>query len=245
VLTHVYRYGPSRQRILKGFVVSGEQPLAIASRVVKQWPAASTFNLVTDSRFPNSIWIDTGFVWLHTTQARSTLFRGLAEASRTLAESVSKAGGKLLPNAVRTSASEPWTKYLCSDRHFIETIDDSEKEVYCNFLRQQLPVLIALTARAGVSAQGVEPVASRHLADSSHHLAARYLASVSPQHLARVVQCLRRDQGVGRIELLDVCPVANDDESGVEIRFTDGQMLLTSVRAQALLYQALLINARG
>jgi len=49
---------------------------------------------------------------------------------------------------------------------------------------------------------------------------------------------------VGRIELLDVCPLAGDNQSGVEIRFTDGQMLLSSVRAQALLYQALLIKAR-
>src|SRR5678815_4312287 len=115
---------------------------------------------------------------------RSTLFTQLAEATRTLAAAVGRAGGRLQPNGVRTSASEPWTGYLCSDRHFVETIDDSEKEVYCNLLRVHLPVLIALTARAGVSVRGVEPLASRYLADSSHHLAARYLASVSPQHLA-------------------------------------------------------------
>lgn len=243
MLTHVYRYGPSRHRILKGFVISGAQPERVVSQVLKQW-SASSFNLVTDSRFPTSVWIDTGFVWLHTTEARSSLFTQLAEVSRTLSAGVGRAGGRLLPNGVRISPSEPWTGYLCSDRHFLETIDDSEKEVYCNLLRVHLPVLIALTARAGVSLRGVEPVASRLLADSSHHLAARYLASVSPQHLQRVVQCLRRDQGVGRIELLDVCPFVSGDESGVEIRFTDGQLLLTSVRAQALLYQALLIRAR-
>ena len=246
MLTRVYRYGPSRQRILKGFVVAGQQPERIASEVLKHWSVSSlsAFKLSADSRFPTNIWVDTGLVWLHTPQARSNHFNQLAEALRTLAQSVSRAGGKLLPNAVRLSTSEPWEAHLCSDRHLLETLDDSEKEVYCNLLRTHLPVLIALTGRAGVSPRGVEPVASRHLADSSHHLAARYLASVSPQHLQRVVQCLRRDQGVGRIELLDVCPLADDNQSGVEIRFTDGQMLLSSVRAQALLYQALLIKAR-
>ncbi|MBC8029041.1 MAG: hypothetical protein H7Z16_02935 [Pyrinomonadaceae bacterium] len=246
MLTHVYRYGPSRQRILKGFVVAGQEAERIVSRVVKEWPASlsGALNLSADARFPTNVWLDTGLVWLHTPQARARHFSQLAESARGLAQSVTKAGGKLLPNAIRLSTSEAWESYLCSDRHLLETFDDSEKEVYCNLLRVHLPVLIALTGRAGVSPQGVEPVASRHLANSSHHLAARYLASVSPQYLQRVVQCLRRDQGVGILELLDVYPLADNGENGVEIRFTDGQILLSSVRAQALLYQALLIKAR-
>lgn len=246
MLTHVYRYGPSRQRILKGFVVAGQQPGRILSQVLKEWPAPASGALAlrTDSRFPVSVWLDTGLVWLHTPQARSRCFSQLAAATRTLTQAVRKAGGQLLPNAIRLSAEARWEEFLCGDRHLLETFDDSEKEVYCNLLRVHLPVLIALTGRAGVSPVGVEPIASRRLADSSHHLAARYLASVSPRHLQRVVQCLRRDQGVGRLELLDVCPTADNDHGGVEVRFTDGQILLSSVRAHALLYQALLIKAR-
>lgn len=246
MLTHVYRYGPSRQRIWKGFVVTGQQPRQILSQVLKEWTASrpAALDLRADPRFPINIWLDTGLVWLHTPYARAQCFSQLAAATQRLTQLVRNAGGQLLPNAVRLSTTARWEEFLCGDRHILETFDDSEKEVYCNLLRVHLPVLIALTGRAGVSPAGVEPIASRRLADSSHHLAARYLTSVSPRHLQRVVQCLRRDQGVGRLELLDVCPTTENDYSGVEVRFTDGQMLLNSVRAQSILYQALLIKAR-
>ena len=251
MLSQVYRCGPTRQRILKGYVVAGEQPARIIDQVVGQvnrLPAApSRPNLAPpDPRFSTVLWFDTGPIWLHTVRARQAHFFNLSAAIQIVSGLVKQAGGTLLPSATRLSNSHPWEHSVCGDQHFLETVDDIEKEVFCNLIRTHVPELIAFTGRSGAGPNGVEPLGSRRLIDSGHHYAARYLASVSPSHLQRVKDCLRRDEGVARLDLLDVYPVEAPPEmaSWVELRFTDAQLLLATVRAEALLYEALLIRAR-
>ncbi len=114
----------------------------------------------------------------------------------------------------------------------------------CNLFRRHLPVLIAVFGRAGAGNDGVEPIGSRLLSESGRHLAARYLASVAPAHLARVTQALRRDDGIDSLAAMDVLPVATPAVSGVEVRAADGKALLSTTAAELLLYQALAMRAR-
>lgn len=250
MLTKVYRYGPARQAILKGYVVAGSEPEKIAEQVVSRQASllrrGTGVSLRASPRQANVIWFDTGFIWLHTPGARAARFAELGEAVGAVASSVRQAGGLLLPNAVRTLNAGSWKPFLCSDQHLLQTSGELETASLCNLLRLQLPVLVALTGRAGAAPEGVETLGSRRLSDSTHLHTPHYLLSASPQHLKRVTECLRRDEGVSGLEFLDVYPVADGDGVGshVEINFNDGQMLLSTVRAHALLYQALLIRAR-
>lgn len=262
MLTRLYRYGPARQRIMKGFVVAESSPLSVGAaegavkRITLQVAQAAahflprtsetTITLQTDHRWPATIWLDTGLVWLHTPAARANLFVLLSQAVRATAEAVKGAGGILLPNAVRPFASQPWYRFLCSDRHFLETESEVERAIFCNLLRCHLPVLIALSGHAGAGPEGVENIGSRRLAESTHHFAPHHFAAVSPAHLTRMAQFLRQEEGVPQLWMLDVNP-RGDTRIGieeVELRCIDGQMLLPTVRAQALLFEALLIRAR-
>jgi hypothetical protein len=245
VLTQLYRFGPSRQQVLKGFVVVAPQPNQVIERALATLPGARA-DIRIDSRETHCVWVDTGMTWLHTVRARRECFSQLARRVQELATHVQQAGGQLLPSATRLTPTEGWKQLVCGDQHVLETIDDNEKEVFCNLIREYLPLLIALTGRTGAGPEGIEPHASRRLSDSGQHLAARYFASVSPRHLSRVLQCLRRDEGVGRLELLDLWPIpsSGDGVGSVELRFTDAQILSSSTLSHALLYQALLIRAR-
>lgn len=245
MLTQLYRFGPSRQQILKGFVVVGPQPKRALQQALATLPGAQV-DIRIDPRASHCVWVDTGMTWLHTPRARRACFSQMARRVQELARHVQQAGGQLLPSAARPSPNERWKDLVCGDEHVLETIDDNEKEVYCNLIREYLPLLIALTGRTGAGPEGIEPHASRRLSDSGQHLAARYFASVSPRHLDRVLQCLRRDEGVGRLDLLDIRPISGDEKGAgsVELRFTDAQILSSSTLAHAMLYQALLIRAR-
>lgn len=252
MLTRLYRYGPARQRVLKGFVVRGADAPRIVSTLVRDGLATDAPGLISDRTEPCSIWIDSGPCWLHTERARSSVMSRLGDAAVALSERVAAHGGELLPAALSPEPSGAWRPYVCADRHFLETVDLVEKEVCCNLLREHLPVLVAMTGRAGVRPWGVEEIGSRRLCDSGHHFAARYLASVSAVHLQRVRKALRRDEGVPYLELLDVNPVGEAALDGrpweaagaVEVRFVDAQTYWATVRAHAILLCALTIRAR-
>ena len=69
MLVQVYRYGPSRQRIVKGYVIDGaSKPVSSQLRALK---CHQSIQLRFDVRAPNAVWLDTGMVWLHTAAARA------------------------------------------------------------------------------------------------------------------------------------------------------------------------------
>jgi hypothetical protein len=244
-LIQIYRIGPTKYRIQKGFVVNGdvkkEELLRLPRNINLPFGKISL-----DKNRDRAIWIDTGMVWLHTAKAREDCFRQLQESIQIVSNALKKIGGVLIPNAVRTSTESNWDNFLCGDRHFLEIENVIEREVTCNLLRLHAPTLIAYSGRAGIEVNGVEQVGSRRLLNSQEHYAARYLVSLAPQHLERVKQCLRRDDGVSRLDYLDINPLGDTSESisSIELRFIDGQVLLSTVRAQAILIQALFLQAR-
>jgi hypothetical protein len=245
MLVQLYRIGPTRQRIQKGFIVSGPVSENDLKRVLGNI-LLPFGKLRLDENRERVLWIDTGMVWLHTAQAREECFRQLYESTQALSIALNPIGGTLIPNAVRTSRELTWDEFLCGDRHFLELEDAVEKEVMSNFLRLHVPTLIAYSGRAGLEQSGVERVGSRRLLISQDHYAARYLVSLSPKHLERVKQSLRRDDGVSQLNYLDINPLGDTtvSESSIELRFIDSQALLSSVRAQAILIQAMFIKAR-
>lgn len=245
MLLQLYRFGPTRQRIQKGFIVNGSVSKDDLKRLSNNLSLPFGKLHLNENR-ERALWVDTGMVWLHTAQAREDCFRRLYESIQIVSGAVKRIGGTLIPNAVRTSGETDWDDFLCGDRHFLAIDDAVEKEVMSNLLRVHAPTLIAYSGRAGLEQHGVERVGSRRLFISQNHYAARYLISLAPQHLERVIQCLRRDDGVSRLDYLDINPLgdAAEPESSIELRFIDGQTLLSTVRAQAILIQALFIQAR-
>lgn len=249
MLTKLYRYGPGRQGLRKGYVVAADDaPAVIGAVCAETSPVAALARargllLQADPHQPSAVEIETGLVWLHTAAARQSLRETLQEVVTALAEAVKTAGGRLMPNAVRP-AHGPWKAYLCGDTHAIETASEIEKATYCNLVRAHLPELIALTARAGVAPEGVENGGSRRLAESEHHLAARLFPSVSARYLTSIRRSLSRDEGLRRPDLLDVDPNVDGEPGPVRLRFVDGQMMVQTSVSHALTFQALLLRAR-
>lgn len=185
-------------------------------------------------------------VWLHTARAREDQFRQLSESIQEIGYAINQGGGTLLPGAVRTTQESTWDHFLCGDRHFLEINDPVEKEVTCNLIRMYVPTIIAYSGRAGLDQKGLERVGSRRLFNSQEHYAMRYLASLTPTHLKRVTQCLRRDDGVSNLDFLDISPLSGpyEPENSIELRFIDSQVYLSTVRALAILIQAIFLQAR-
>jgi hypothetical protein len=252
MLVKAYRHGPTRQRLLKGYILAGKEAEAVAKQVCKDWRGspgkgdAPQVSVRIDERHPTSIWLDTGDVWLHTAGARDAMFGRLNDSLRALIREVKARGATLLPNALQSNPVPDWGKATCGDEHILETNDDVEREVANNYIRQFTPALIALAGRCGLSSEGIDRLGSRRLTVSTHHYAARYLPSVSPLHLGRVVRELQREQGISRIDLLDISPVSQltDGSSAIHLRFFDAQILLSTARAHAILAQAMMIRTR-
>lgn len=246
MLTKVYKYGPTRQRIMKSFIINGDNP-DLAYEVIENISESIDFKIQRNPQRKREIWFDSGMIWLHTVKARESFFQRLGGAIIDVSRKLKEVQHSLLPCGVRPTKEVRWFDYLGSDLHHFEVLDDIEKEVFANLLRELAPIFIALTGRAGIEKTKVESIGSRRLLNSQSDFAPRYFTSLNEKHLPRVIQCLERDEGVTRLDLLDINPLAenkNQSLPSVEIRFTDGQALLSSVRTQAILYQATLIQAR-
>lgn len=251
MLTLLYRHGPSRYRLVKGYSVFAKDTQEIgrhlAAKAEQLLPrVAGRPPTLHVSQRHSTITLDLGMLWLHKPELRRKRFQELHAAVESISKLVEQYGGRLIPAAIRPPSSSAWKPWLCGDYHFLEVADSFEQEVFCNLIRTHVPTLIALTGRAGIGPNGSERQGSRRLSESAEHYATRYLASVSPRHMPRVIQCLRREGGIDKLELMDVNPLGDPQDSTptVELRFVDGQAFLASVRAQALLFQALLIRAR-
>jgi len=246
-LVKVYRNGPTRQRITKGYLIHSDQP-NVAQEIARSWSQTSPtgLKLSWSPRRPNQILAGTELQWLHNRQARQQVASLFAETVATLEREVQRKGGELLPNAFRASQSSSWTSAVTGDEHFIATNSDVEREVSCNLFRLYSPALIALSGRSGFTSTGKEGIASRRLSISTEHFGARYFASVSPRHLGRVTHELRRQSGISRIDMLDVAPESDDspEGQGLKVRCIDGQILISSSIAHALLCQAIALRAR-
>ena len=256
MLTRLYLYGPSMQSIGKGYVVASRAGGPAASDVIAaliptesgRWLShgQTSVRIERNNEHPTAIALHTGPLWLHTEQARERIFQDLLVITQRVAQEVKERGGLLLPNAVRADADRRIPFPTCGDSHVLHAADVIEQATCCNLLRLYLPELIALSGRAGVSPLGVETLGSRRLSSSRRHVAARYFHSTDPRFLDVLEPVLQRDGGVPSLGFLDVNPRMKSESSrhAIEVRAIDGQALWPSVRAHAIVLQALLIRAR-
>ncbi|GIF43531.1 KH domain-containing protein [Actinoplanes xinjiangensis] len=234
MLVNVFRDGPLRHLLRKGYVVHAGDPAAVVQELLDRRPALPTLGgtalrLHTDATRPGLLWIDTGPVWISDPTRRSALRTALAEATAVLAQATAKHGGALVPAATVTSRDQDW---LCEDRHGAEVIGDAHREVTANLLRRYVPELIALTGR---SAPG-QNHGSQRLADAADRLPARFIDSAQPLHLLRVTNIPRRD----------VDPIGGSDPrmDSVEVGCIDAQVFPAQAVAHAVLIHALAVKAR-
>ncbi|HUN36944.1 MAG TPA: hypothetical protein VMU95_33515 [Trebonia sp.] len=201
--------------------------------------------LRTDQRYPASLWIDTGPVWLFTPQGRASVLASLAEAVSALAAAVGRHGGLLMPSAARAAYRDRWS-WLCEDRHCVEVVNERQREVVTNLLRRWVPELIAASGRAAFGTRTADRYGSRRLADVGDQVPARYIASASKLHLDRVREALRRDEGVSGLDVMDINPLGDDSVGmpNVNARCIDAQAFPATFISHAMLLQALAMKAR-
>ncbi|MFE6056743.1 hypothetical protein ACFQ6N_38905 [Kitasatospora sp. NPDC056446] len=116
MLVALYRSGPLRQRLAKGYaVVSPSGGAPGPARLVEallarppRLPALPTGQppvLRSSSRTPGALWFDTGRVWLHDPPARAAVAAVLAEAVAAVAGAVRAGGGLLVPSGWHRGAA--------------------------------------------------------------------------------------------------------------------------------------------
>ncbi|MER7583762.1 hypothetical protein [Kitasatospora sp. NPDC097691] len=268
MLVALYRSGPLRQRLAKGYAVvrpsgGGPAPAQLVAALVTRpprLPALPTGQppvLRASSRTPGGLWFDTGRVWLHDPPARAAVAAVLAEAVAAVAGGLRASGALLVPSGWHPGASAGAAgapgaaggtpAVLLADLHSLEVVDEVQRELLCNLLREHSPTLIALTGRQLYGAEGVPSGGSARLSRATDQVTTRYVASFAPQHLDRVRTALRQEERLARLEAMDVNPLgeAEFDAAGdVTLRLVDGQVSVSSAMAHALVVQALAMRAR-
>jgi hypothetical protein len=250
MLVSVYRNGPLRHGLSKGYVMLAGEPARVAEEVARDSSLMSVLGrhrleIRRDARRPAALWLDTGPVWLADQEARARLRHALADAVAAVADAVARYGGALLPCAARAAALDKWS-WLGEDRHSVEVTSERQREVCSNLFRRWVPELIALSGRAAFGGRSADPQGSRRLADATDQVPARFIASASPMHLERVREALRRDEGVSRLDVMDINPLGDVSVGlpSVEVRCVDAQAFPVTAVSHAILLQALAMQAR-
>ncbi|MFG3055910.1 hypothetical protein ACGFZP_33855 [Kitasatospora sp. NPDC048239] len=262
MLVSLYRSGPLRQRIAKGYTAVGRPgartaPAQLVDALLARppqlprLPGGEPALLRADPRTPGALWVDTGRVSLHDPGARAAVAAGLAESVAVVARSLRKAGALLVPagwspaGAGAEAGAGP--AVLPPDVHSLEVVSEVQRELLCNLVREHSACLIALTGRQLYGPAGAAAGGSARLSRAADQVAARYVASFAPQHLDRVRTVLRQEERLARLEAMDVNPLGEPGvgaQGDVSLRLVDGQVSVSSALAHALLVQALGMKAR-
>lgn len=250
MLLSVYRNGPLRNGLGKGYILVADDPArvrAAASRTSGLRAALDQYRMQIrgDQRQPFGVWIDTGPIWLVNPEERARLRSALADVTAELARAVADNGGLLLPSAAQAAARDRWS-WLCEDRHSVEVSNQRQREICSNLFRRWVPELIALSGRAAFGPSLAERRGSRRLADIADQVPTRYIASASTLHLERVREALRRDEGVSGLEVMDINPLGDDHSQlpSVAVHCIDAQAFPATTISHALVLQALAMQAR-
>lgn len=256
MLVKLHKIAPGRHQLRKGYVLSRPDLAAELKQFAARSPAFrdAGIELQIDPRRARRLWFDTGPVWVHSREARQKVRTELATAVSEVAQKVRAMGGALLPNAVRPDRRTDWRDWFVADIHRVEVGDDFERVQLCNELRQQLPLLVAISARAGVEGSTAGRVGSKRLALDRSLIPARPFPFFSEAHLARLRRYYRERMGTPRLEQLEVCPLNGRSPRQVDAaarflpsiacNFLDGQVLISSAMAHVVLLQALAMRIR-
>lgn len=249
MLVKLYRDGPLRQRLAKGYTVAGrDRARALSALVAASRPLPDVLGsppaLRTSPDAPGALWIDTGAVWPYDPDSRARAARALAETVAAVARELAAFDCRLLPSGHRGADREDGG-WLVPDLHAVEVLGDVQRELCTNLFREHSPVLLALAGRTAYGEAGGDGQGSRRLADTPDQLTTRYMHSCGAAHLAKITEELGRD-GVARLESMDVNPLGDSalPMPNVALRLFDGQLSVATSMAHALLAQAVAVRAR-
>ena len=244
MLRTITRYGPSRHRLIKTYsVVRADDPTSgcandsewRADLGTPDFPIACTWKVGE-----KCVQFDTGFVWLLRPSDRAALADALSASVRRASEAFAQVGLLIVPSGYD---SDPRSRQ--PDYHFLEVHDNIEREITHNYIREWTPALIALSA---VPVYGRSSgIGSARLATRRDQVAARFIASVSGRHLARVADELMREERVPNIASMDVDPMAQESSEAappLAIKTFDAQATIASALSQLLMVQALHLRAK-
>ena len=241
MLTKFYRIGAAHQVIEKSYVVSGLSAGELERTFRVTHPGL--FSIATDDGNPSQIRLASAPVWLGDFSARENLFSAMAAEQTLLQRSAESMGGRLLPGAFDLEGTSDPT-LLVADVHRLFPDDEVEQSLYCQVLRENLPLLVAALGRALASPAGMEQVQSTRILNGAQ-FAAKNWPVTSARHLARAEQHFRQSQGMHSLASLDLYP-GHDGTGKLHVTLTalDAQVWLSSVRGTTILLQALFLRAR-
>lgn len=244
MLLSLTRIGATRQCLDKSVAVLGADPARVIDQVARSATSAQDVHRIAQVGGTNGLFVvRQPMAWAGTRAARDQVFTGLARSVELLAHAARSAGGFLAPTAVGLSGRPA---VFGGDTHVFEVLTPVEQEVFCNLLRSKVPVLIAMAGRGTTAANSPrDRIGSRWLTSSRSHLASRFVASTTPEHLERVKAELRRRDGVARLDRMDVVPdQAFDNGLSVTVRCIDAAASLAVTRAHMIVLAALGLRAR-
>ncbi|WP_306321590.1 MULTISPECIES: hypothetical protein [unclassified Streptomyces] len=258
VLVALYRSGPLRQRLAKGYSVyvpdagpgrgAAELVAALCANpplLPGAAPGAQGCGVHGDPRTPGALWVDTGRVSLHDPAARAYAAGALAAAVAHVAGIVRQQGGMLIPSGWQHHPEA--AAGLCADLHSVEVLGPVQRELTANLVREHTAALAALTGRQLYGPAGVSAGGSARLSRRFDQVGTRYLDSCSPEHLERVRVRLRQEERLSGLDAMDVNPLGESGAGAagdVTVRLLDAQVTVASAMAHALLVQALSMAAR-
>lgn len=240
MLKKIYRIGASNQAIEKTFLVSQ------LSRDKLETFAKETdgFSISTEPGTGTAtISVASGLRWLGDFDSRQRLFDKFAAVQSDLAALVKKSGGILHPTSISLGTASASTQGQADAYRFL-CADETEQAIFCQVLREAVPMFIVAFGRAAISDAGLEgPHSSRIL--SGLVSAARNWPNTSREHLNRMEKFYRVELGLTSLAHLEIRP--GIDERGapfVETTALDGQVWLSTTRAASIILQALFLRAR-
>lgn len=250
MLTRFCRVGASRHGLLRGVVIVGTDSHRVADKLVKGFVSHGVRAVRAGSgrRDATPIALDTGMRWVHDAEARAAFFHDLTGATAHLAARVGADGCTLVPAAVSRAPGSPAA--FSGDDHVIEVVEEAERLALYHALVDAEAALLAIASRSTVTTRGVVGRGSARLAASGAHIAPCAIPSVHARQLPLVRACLRQ-QGVRRLEHMDVDPIGLPDARDADVpvpnvcvRYCDAQIFPSTVRAHMLVLQAISMRAR-
>lgn len=242
-----------RQAVRKGFVLAGVRDLAAVRAIQADWDRQGgrpvSVSLLVAERLDTPltclVFLDSGLRWLCSRTERSRLRRDLATATVILGRVAAQHRAALLASGMDLGGAPEGRAVSVADEHVIEVFDDVERAVLGDAIRASLPVLIAIAARSRAVAQGAESLGSARLRDRGAPTAAPPLRAGGSAHLMHVERQLRR-RGIRSFAQVDIDPrgAAYPGATTILVRALDGQVLVDTACAHALLLLALSLRAR-
>lgn len=191
MLKKIYRIGASKQAIEKIFLVSQLSRDKLGAFAKE----TDGFSISTEPGSGTAtISVASGLRWLGDFDSRQRLFDKFATVQSDLAALVSRSGGILHPAPISLGATSPSAQGQADAYRFL-CADETEQAIFCQVLREAVPMFIVAFGRATITDTGLEGLHSSRIL-SGLVSAARNWPNTSRQHLNVMEEFYRVELGL-------------------------------------------------